>query len=79
MFVKFLETIYEETLNFSDSEYVTSNKYFTETLKFQEELSTMINESNENTLLGGMAGNMKQNMTNIGEIYLLSMGYCYLP
>ena len=61
VFVKFLETFYEVTLKFSGSEYVTSNKYFTEIFEIQEELSTMINESdNNNTLLGVMARNMKQ-------------------
>ena len=61
VFIKFLETFYEVTLKFSGSEYVTSNKYFTEIFEIQEELSTMINESDNNdTLLGGMARNMKQ-------------------
>ena len=68
MFVKFLETFYEVTLKLSGTEYVTANKYFTEIYEIQEELSQIIDESVEHTLLGEIARNMKKKYYKIGEI-----------
>ena len=44
------------------------NKYFSEIYDIQEELSQMIDESVEHTLLGEIARNMKKKYYKIGEI-----------
>ena len=60
VFVKFLETFYQMTLKLSGTEYVSTNKYFIKIHEIQEELSQIIEESVEHTLVGEMAKNMKK-------------------
>ena len=48
------------TLKLSGTEYMIVNKYFSEIYDIQEELSQMIDESVEHTLLGDMTRNMKK-------------------
>ena len=58
--VKFLQTFYETTMKFSGSSYVTANMYFPEVCEIQNELLSLTDDGDPDSLVARMAMSMQK-------------------